>query len=429
MKRQHRVLDTQLAVIGTGIAGFAASIFAHARGLEVAQFGHSGALAYTTGYLDLIGVQDGHKLDDPWAGLDALRAAEPGNPLARLGNADIRAALAEFIGAVNEMGLGYTAPGAQNLTALLPYGVTKPTLSVPETMRPGLEALAAKAPALIVDFDGLQGFSAQEFAQNIAARWPGLATARLAFPGMEARQVFPEVMARALETRGTRAALADLIRPHLGGAAYVGLPAILGVHGPDAVRADMEARLGVPLFEIPTIPPGVAGIRLREMFERALPARGVALEPNLKVAEASLDASGATLHLHGPMEDLEVRAQAVVLATGRFLSGGLKADRTRLRETLFGLPIAQPDAREGWFRPDYLDARGHPVNRLGVTVDAAFRPLDASGTPVNDRLFAAGAVLAGQDWVRSRSGAGLAIATAWGAVDRAQALCKGAAET
>jgi glycerol-3-phosphate dehydrogenase subunit B len=234
---------------------------------------------------------------------------------------------------------------------------------------------------------------------------------------MEDRQVYPEPMARALETRSTRAALAEAIRPHLGTVTHVGLPAILGVHGPDAVRADLEARLGVTLFEIPTIPPGVPGIRLRELFEMHLPDRGVMLEPNLKVSEARLDRSGATLTLNGPMEDLEIRSEAVVLATGRFLSGGLASNRGGIRETLIGLPVRQPDGRAAWFRPDYLDPRGHPVNRLGVTVDDLFRPVDTEGRPVHPGLHAAGAVLADQDWVRSRSGAGLAIASAWAAVE------------
>lgn len=419
MKRAHRRIDTQLAVIGTGIAGFAASLFARSRGLEVAQVGHSGALAYTTGYLDLLGAHEGHKIADPWAALDTLRQSDADHPLARMSNARVRAALDGFIGELNGMGLGYTPVGEKNLTALLPYGVTKSTLSVPETMLPGVHALSDRAPALIVDFDGLQGFSATEFAINIAAKWPGLTTVRLAFPQMEGRQVFPEVMARALETATTREALAALIRPHLGGATHVGLPAILGVSRPDAVRADLEARLGVTLFEIPTIPPGVPGIRLRELFERHLPSQGVTLEPNLKVAETELDADGATLRLNGPMEDLEIRAQTVILATGRFLSGGLASDRDGIRETLIGLPVAQPQGRDTWFRTDYLDPRGHPVNRLGVTVDDDFRPVDQTGAPINPRLFAAGAVLAGQDWVRSRSGAGLAIASAHAAVEAA----------
>ncbi|MEZ5723078.1 MAG: FAD-binding protein [Paracoccaceae bacterium] len=147
MRHPTRRVDTELAVIGTGIAGFAAALFARARGLEVAQFGHSGAMAYTTGYLDLLGVEGGRKLADPWSGIAALKAREPEHPLARLAEADLRTALDGFVAALNEGGLGYTAPGDDNLTALLPYGVTKPTLSVPQTMAAGVAALADRTPA------------------------------------------------------------------------------------------------------------------------------------------------------------------------------------------------------------------------------------------------------------------------------------------
>ena len=417
MKHPTRHIETELAVIGTGIAGFAAALFARARGMEVAQFGHSGALAYTTGYLDLFGVAEGRKIADPWAAVNDLAAADPEHPLARLPGDEIRRAIETFVSEMNAAGLGYIAPGDRNLTALLPYGVTKPTLSVPQTMAPGVAAFETKAPTLIVDFEGLQGFSAREFAANMADAWPGLTTARLAFPGMEGQQVFPEVMARALETRATRNQLAAMIQPLIAEATHIGLPAILGVHGADAVRAALEEALGATLFEIPTIPPGVPGIRLRESFERYLPARGVMLEPNLKVARVDIETDGLTLGLDGPMETLEVRTQNVLLATGRFLSGGLGSDRDRVFETLIGLPLSQPDSRDGWFRDDYLDPEGHALNRAGVPVDESFRPVGPDGAPVDTRLFAAGSILAGQDWVRSRSGAGLAIATAWGAVN------------
>ena len=416
MKRQTRRMTTQLAVIGTGFAGFAASIFALKRGLDVAQFGHAGAIAYTTGYLDLLGVHEQQVLNDPWAGLDTLRCEQPQHPLGLLPNQDIRTAFNQFITSLCEMGIGYSSPGNQNLSGLLPYGVTKPTLSVPNTMLPGIEALQSGATTLIVDFEGLQGFSAKEFQVNFGTAWPGLTTARLSFPDMENRQIFPEVMARSLETRETQDKLANLIRPVLNGADYVGLPAILGMHAPDATLARMEHLIGAKLFEIPTIPPAVPGIRLREMFERELPARGLKLEPQLKVSNVEFHKSGATLFLRGAMEDLEVEAEALILATGRFLSGGLGSDRYQLVETLLGLPISQPENRENWYRQDYLDPHGHPINRAGVEIDKSFRPIGPDSKPFNERLFASGAILAHQDWARQRCGSGIAIASAYGAV-------------
>ena len=196
----------------------------------------------------------------------------------------------------------------------------------------------------------------------------------------------------------------------------VGVPAILGCHAPDATRARMEELLGITVFEIPTIPPAVPGIRLRELFEREMPRRGVQLEPQSKVSELKLDDGGATLQLEGALEDLTISASSVVLATGRFLSGGLRSDRQGVYETLLGLPVYQPDSRKDWFSVDYFDPEGHALNRAGLRTDAWFRPIQEDGTLVSERLFAAGAILASQDWVRQRCGAGLAIAAAYRAV-------------
>ena len=52
----------------------------------------------------------------------------------------------------------------------------------------------------------------------------------------------------------------------------------------------------------------------------------------------------------------------------------------------------------------------------------ACRQTHPFGRPADRRLFAAGILLAHQDWIRSRSGAGIAIATAYKAVESAAAL-------
>jgi glycerol-3-phosphate dehydrogenase subunit B len=98
------------------------------------------------------------------------------------------------------------------------------------------------------------------------------------------------------------------------------------------------------------------------------------------------------------------------------MGGGLQADRRRVSEPLFQLPVSQPACRGDWHREDFLDRRGHAINRAGVEVDAAFRPVDAAGRVVHPGLHAAGSILAHQDWMRMKCGSGLAIATAWAAV-------------
>ena len=426
MGQGERFYRTELAIIGSGLAGFAASVFALARGIASAQVGNTGAVAYTTGYLDLLGSCRGLWLDDPWQGLELLRESEPRHPLSRIGRTEIQAAFDQFSGALTEMGVGYTAPAERNHLALTSAGTVKPTLLVPQSMLPGIEARKAGARTLIIDILGLQGFSAKEFVANIRSSWPQLSTAKLSFPDLESGgQVFPEVMARALEVSSNRGSFAERVKAVLGGAQSVGMPAIMGIHHPDRVHAELQRLVGVPLFEIPTMPPAVPGIRLREMFEQAFPARGLTLVPQQKVKRLELDTEFATLYLQDSFGDVVIESKAVILATGRFLSGGLTAERGGVREALLDIPVTQPGSRADWYRHDYFDALGHPVNRSGVEVDSSFRPLGPDGEPVSSRLFAAGILLAHQDWVRQRCGAGVAIASAYKAVEAATGLLQG----
>ena len=131
-------------------------------------------------------------------------------------------------------------------------------------------------------------------------------------------------------------------------------------------------------------------------------------------------AEGATLCLCDSYGQIRVQAQTVILATGRFLSGGLEAHPDGITEHLLGLPVTQPPDRTHWYNERYTDPLGHAIHRAGIEVDDAFRPLGRDGRPFNERLFAAGIILAHQDWIRGRSGAGIAIATAYRAVAEAE---------
>lgn len=426
LQQAPRRYQTELAIIGAGLGGCAAAIFARDRQIDTALVGNTGAVAYTTGYLDLLGVHPAASPGfgtDPWSLIDALRGEQPGHPYAKLDNAGIRTAFQRFTMALSDMGVGYSAPGDTNLLALTPVGTTKPTASVPLTMRPGVQALAQKAPTLFVDFQGLSGYSAKQVAANLRPAWLQVRAAQLVFPDMEAvGQLYPEVMARALEVESNRARLAEQLSSVAGSDAYLGLPAICGVHRPDKILADLQRRVDATLFELPTMPPGVPGIRLREMFQQALPARGVTLVPQQKVETLQVGSDGCRLVLHDNYGDLSIEAAAVILATGRFLSGGLHASRRGVRETLLDLHVSQPPDREAWFDPDYFTPDGHPINQAGVEVDPAMRALDEKGEPVSERLFCAGSLLAHHDWVRQRCGAGIAIATAHKAVESAAVL-------
>ncbi len=427
MIEQARHVETDLAVIGSGLAGFAASTFALNRGIRTAQAGNTGAIAYTTGYLDLLGrvkSEDLCPVTDPWQGLRELARSQPRHPLARVPETDIRAAFEEFTAFLGDCGILYTAPGPANVTALTPAGTLKPTLCVPATMQAGVDGLVRKARCLVVDFTGLRGFSARQVVANLKDAWPGLRAERVLFPDMERGEIYPEVMARALEVPAHREALAERIRAVIADAKVVGLPAVLGMHNPDRVMAEMQRLIGLPIFEIPTMPPSVPGIRLREMFEQVFPRKGLTLIPQQKVDSLVFHGDGARLSLADNFGPVTITAKAVILATGRFLSGGLHAGLDGINEPLLGLPVRQPSCREDWYHLQYMDKRGHEIHRAGIEVDDTFRPLAENGRPVSERLFAAGLILAHQDWIRGRCGAGVALASAYKAVEAAREVLR-----
>lgn len=416
--------ECDLLIIGSGMAGMAAAFFAARRQIDTVQVGVAGEINLASGMLDLLGVHPvdgGHRLVDPWEGLHRLQQDCPRHPYALLPVDTIRTAFDLLLDFLHRAHLPYMHLHRRNVEMITPVGTVKTTYALPETMAAGIRALAEKWPVLLVDFHGLKGYSAIQIKEAMSSHWPGLETLRLFLPDLP-EDLFAERMARWMEMRDSRRWLADAIAPHLGRFKAVALPAVLGVYRSQDVAAEIGGRLGLPVFEIPTMPPGATGLRLREAFESHLPAMGVRTFYQHRAAAPRRLADGRfRVELRNDFEAREMLCRSVLLATGRFYGRGLAADRSGIRESLFGLSVHQPPGRTHWHQKDFLHPAGHPVNRAGVTVDHRFRPTDGGGSPRYDNLAAAGSVLAHQDWMREKCGSGLAIATAFGAVE---SLCR-----
>lgn len=406
-------------IIGAGFAGMAAALFAAKRGLSVVQTGATGGIDFSTGFIDLMGVhpvEEGRRWTNPWEAIRAVVDVCPGHPYCYLEEAEIRASIDELTDFLAANGLEYTGYPDRNTCSLTPAGTMKRTYRVPRSAWPGSLALEAKAPTLIVDFHGLKGFSGTQIVENRKRHWPELRTVRVDFP--EGRgELYPEHMAWALAAPRNREKLAEAIAYHAEGVEYIGFPAVLGLYEPLSVVAHLEALTGKTVFEIPTMPPSIAGPRLRAVFDRGLPPLGVQMQSQKMVSGARMmDGGHFAFDVGRGAMAKTVTAKSAILATGRFFGKGLKAGRQGITEPLFDLLVHQPEGREAWHANGFFDAEGHEVNRAGLLVDDALRPLNRSGAPHHERLYAAGAILAHHDWMRMKCGAGLAIATAYKAV-------------
>jgi glycerol-3-phosphate dehydrogenase subunit B len=421
-----KAIEADVCIIGAGLAGLAAALFAANRGLTGLQVGHTGEISFASGFLDLMGVTEKTVWDDPWAGIDALVREIPEHPYARLSKEDIREAFGELLAFLDEVGLPYNRLVNGNIEVLTSLGRVKTTYCVPHTMWSGVDALKKKPPCLLVDIRGLKGYSARRIADALHNSWPDLRTVRISFPDTDhLNEVYTEHMANALILSGNRKNFAQLVRPHVKGARIVGLPAVLGLYRTLEIVSDLEKLIGVPLFEIPTLPPSVPGLRLKEAFDRSLRNRGIRFLSQRQVLEVRSKSDGFfELDIGRSTTEHRLNVKSVILASGRFIGGGLHADRKRIRETIFDLPVYQPANRVEWHRRDFLDPRGHLINRAGLKVDDQFRPLDNSRQPAYQRLFAAGSILAHSDWKRLKCGAGVAIASAFGAVRSCIRTCR-----
>jgi len=423
MMSKDATVECNLAIIGCGLSGMAAALFAAGQGISTVQTGVSGGMIFASGLLDLIGIhpiEKGCRWIDPWAAIDALSGDIPEHPYARLGKDTIRKSLEKVVSFLGDQGLPYLKCGENNSEIMTPLGTSKHTYYVPKSMWEGVKALKEKRPCLVVGFRELNDFSAAQITGTLGSGWPGLRWHDVSLQGSATAMplVSGDIMARDMELAGNLEKVVTEIRPHVKDAETVGIPAILGMERSHEIVEELSRELGARVFEIPTMPLSVPGLRLNEAFTRGLSVRGVKLFFPNRVIKWEQDENGKfLLGIGGNRPDKWIRAEGVILAAGRFWAKGLRADRDKIRETLFDLPVSQPEERKEWHRREFFDPRGHPANQAGLEVDDLFRPIGKDGRPAFDNLFTCGSILAHQDWMRMKCGSGLAIGTASAAVD------------
>jgi glycerol-3-phosphate dehydrogenase subunit B len=106
----------------------------------------------------------------------------------------------------------------------------------------------------------------------------------------------------------------------------------------------------------------------------------------------------------------------VILATGGIASGGIVGlEDGTLVETVLGLAVDGPTDGD-WLLNDPFDPAGHPLETAGVRTDGELRPIApraTDGAMLADNVRVVGSLLAGQRYLRDRSGDGVAVASGW----------------
>ena len=401
-----------VVVVGAGVAGLTAAVRLAEDGARVLVVAKGvGATHLSPVTIDVLGY-DRERVDRPLDAVRRLVEARPDHPYALVGADGVRAAVAWFKECFADGPLApyaYTGDAERNLLLPTAVGALRPSAVVPETMANGD---VREGEVCVVGFRALKDFHPLLLADNL--RRAGISARGIELDLTPERRADANALgfARAFDDPTFRSRVAIRLVSRLHGAEHVALPAVLGIAEPHAAWADLQDRLGHPVFEVPTLPPSVPGMRVFATLRERLRRAGGRLVLNNVVTGAEHSGSRVTaVRARVGLRDAVFGADWVVLATGGFASAGLALDSHWAgRETALGLPVSGiPEVGAERFRPQYLGS--HPMGRAGVAVDTDQRPVDPTGAVVLENVLVAGASLAGAEPWREKSGDGLSLAT------------------
>jgi glycerol-3-phosphate dehydrogenase subunit B len=403
-------------VIGAGLAGLMGALAladAGRRPLVLAK--GQGATHWAAGTVDVWGGAgggaSGRGVRDELSG---LVAAHPDHPYARVGVAGVEEALARFRALMESARYPYVGSLERNVLLPTALGALRPAALFPATMVAGDSRLGGAV--LLAGFRELRDFFPPLAANNLAAQGTPARGVYLRLPPIKRRLDFnTRTFAQLFDDPAFREDVGRQLRSLRGDATRIGLPAVLGLADPLGVVADLQRLSGAQIFEVPTLPPSVPGMRLFSIFRDAIAQAGGRLQVGSEVLRG-IGAAGqlTAVYSEAPARQQEHRANMFLLATGGIAGGGVRTDHTgAVWETALGLPIRAPQSRGEWFSPRFLDEHGHPIYQAGVATDQRLRPIDDQGRVVYENVVVAGAALAGADPVRERCYSGLALATGW----------------
>jgi glycerol-3-phosphate dehydrogenase subunit B len=405
-----------LIVVGSGLTGLFAAVLAARRGAQVCVISQGRG-----------GLSQAHGSIDVWAGGAPTRAIpqlRDSHPYASFGLHTVRHALDAFSQLMASLDYPFSGDLSTNITLPSPLGTPHITCLVPHSMAAG--DLHAPAPITLLEIPAFRDAPLHLAAETL--RKSGIDVRDVIpapLPAYEPRRdVYSTEIARSFDDPEKRMEIARAWKPLLSQTRRVGIPAVLGLASSHQAHAALCDAWGIPVFEIPTLPPSLPGMRL-EFHLRLLATRsGVSFVEGPRVIGRVDGRSGAhrvsgVVSLGAPAPHV-YKADAVLLATGGFLHGGLVATQDgRVQESVFDLPLVYQPGREHWV----VDAPfgSQPYAEFGVAVNGEMRPIGAGGEPIYENLFAAGGLLAGSDRAVEGSRQGISLASAYRAIQMALA--------
>lgn len=407
-------MDT--VIMGGGLSGLACGISLAKRGQRVAivASGQS-TLLFNGGSMELLGHVDGKAVTNP---LEAIATLPESHPYSKIG-ADRIASLAERVKLLfSDSGIDMTGSADANHWRITPMGIAKPAwLTLSDHLRiDDLNQLPAKRLALMC----IRGYFDQPnamLAQGLRDLGFEVDMIEFTTDDITALRRSPSEMratslAKRLVSNSALQRMADQINSLAGDADMVLLPSVFGQSDSSDYQA-LQAMAKKPVRLVSTLPPSVAGMRMMTQLRHYFRMLGGTYLMGDTAMSGTFDGDRLTSITTAKLADMPLKANNFVLATGSFISRGLKADYERVYEPVLGVDVNADSDREQWTRFGVLQPQAY--FGYGVATDGDLRCLK-QGKPISN-LYAIGSVLSGHDAVKMGDGTGVSLMTAIAAAD------------
>jgi glycerol-3-phosphate dehydrogenase subunit B len=453
-------LKSELLIIGGGMAGLVAGIIAAESGVRtlLLRKGQS-ATAFSSGAIDIIGYLPNaiESFSDPSEGLTAIAGLYPLHPYGVVGYGDEVApeeVVETIITIVHDAvvwlknhleGTMASVIGdfSSNIYPITVLGTIKPTCLVQKTMNPG--EIHEREDSVLL-FAGITGYP--DFNPSSAAKTYLEDRISMGQPPHKVGHCMTQIMpfgksynissielARHLDHKDSIEDWAKQLEVQTKriGATHVAIPPVLGLRHAMKNKIELEKSIGAEVFELLGFPPSIPGLRLQNALEGVYTkAGGKMLVGHEAISYTRTGQRVNTVTARSPRREITIDTKAIILATGKYIGGGIAGDEKGIRETVFDIMTVTGDYHSA---KDIVPSRvthrleispnGQQIQSCGLSIDPQFRPIREDGLEWADNVFAAGAVLAGYNYSVEKSGLGVALTSGYRAAKSAVDYVKG----
>ena len=402
-------MDT--VIVGGGLSGLTCGIALAKRGQRVTIVaGGQSTLMFNGGSMELLGNIDGQDVNHP---LEAIAALPKNHPYSKIGAQRIADIAVEAKQLLDDASISMDGTADTNHWRVTPMGIAKRAwLTLSENLRiDDMGKLPAKRVALMC----IRGYFDQPngmLAQGLRDMGFDVQTIEFSTDDITALRHSPSEMratslAKHLVSNNALQRVADQINALASEADMVLLPSVIGQTDDNDFNT-LQRMCNKPLRLVATLPPSVAGMRMQTLLRHYFKMLGGNYLTGDNAIGGKFEGDKLISVSTAKLNDMPLRANNFVLASGSFVSRGLAANYERVFEPVFDLDVDADADRDKWTTFGVLEPQAY--FRYGVATDDSLRCLKQGRTITN--LHAIGSILSGHDAIKMGDGTGVSMLTA-----------------